>query len=378
MPLLTRSRARPLRFRRSVVRDLRNRIRFALVGLLVLIGLHVVAMVAFEGFTLGEAIWLTFTTITTTGYGDYSAKTMMGRASTIVLIYLSGIFLLTQAAGAFFEFRILRRDRKRRGEWRWEMKDHIVFVNAPADEPGDYLRRLLDQLQRSHAQFATVPALILTEAFPDGLPPDLEDDPLVVQLKGRFDDPAALEAAGVDQARVLVILAEAEGDRLSDSRTFDIIHRLRERGVAARIVAECVDDMNRERLKRAGASAIVRPLRGYPEMIVRAIVAPGTEWIIERLFSSEGDECLRFDVTLEGVPWSSVVMAVLEANYGTPIGYADKEGGLHSNPPPDVLVAGIALFVLVDETQRPSDGVLQPLLDAAAIAAKSPSAMRMR
>lgn len=280
-----------------------------------------------------------------------------------MLLYLSGIFLLTQAASAFFEFRILRRERKRRGEWRWDMRDHIVFVNAPADEPGDYLRRLLDQLHRSHAHFATVPSLVLTEAFPDGLPPDLEDDPLIVQLKGRFDDPAALDAAGVDQAQVLVVLAENEGDRLSDSRTFDIIHRLRERGIAARIIAECVDDVNRERLRRAGASAIVRPLRGYPEMIVRAIVAPGTEWIIERLFSSEGDECLRFDVTVRGLIWSGIVRAVLEANYGTPVGYADAQGQPHSNPPPQEVVSGRALFILVDETQRTNAANHQRVLD---------------
>ena len=364
MMRLKRSRARPLRFRRSVVRDLRNRIRFALVGLLILVGLHVVSMIAFEHLSFGEAIWLTFTTITTTGYGDFSAKTTAGRASTIVLIYLSGIFLLTQAAGAFFEFRILRRERKRRGEWRWDMKDHIVFVNAPADEPGDYLRRLLDQLHRSHAHFATVPSLILTEAFPEGLPPDLEDDPLIVQLKGRFDDPAALDAAGVDQAQVLVVLAENEGDRLSDSRTFDIIHRLRERGIAARIIAECVDDVNRERLKRAGASAIVRPLRGYPEMIVRAIVAPGTEWIIERLFSSEGDECLRFDVTVRSLIWSKIGTAVLEANFGTLVGYADARGQPHSNPPPHTAISAEALFILVDETQKPTEATLQKLLDS--------------
>ncbi|TNC04604.1 ion transporter [Methylobacterium terricola] len=361
---MTRLRAarRPLKFRRSVVRDLKNRIRFAVVGLLVLIGLHVVSMIAFEHLALGEAIWLTFTTITTTGYGDYSAKTTAGRASTIVLIYLSGIFLLTQAGSAFFEFRILRRDRKRRGEWRWNMRDHIVFVNAPADEPGDYLRRLLDQLHRSHANYATVPSLILTEAFADGLPPDLEDDPLIVQLKGRFDDPAALEAAGVDNAQVLVILAEHEGDRLSDSRTFDIIHRLRERGITARIVAECVDDLNRERLKKAGASAIVRPLRGYPEMIVRAIVAPGTEWVIERLFSSEGDECLRFDVRFSGLAWERVVQAVLGANYGIAIGYADAEGRPHSNPAPNAVIDATALFILVGERQLTTDVALHKIL----------------
>ncbi|AWN51116.1 ion channel [Methylobacterium sp. 17Sr1-1] len=364
MTRLRATRRRPLKFRRSVVRDLQNRIRFAVVGLLVLIGLHVVSMIAFEHLALGEAIWLTFTTITTTGYGDFSAKTTAGRASTIVLIYLSGIFLLTQAGSAFFEFRILRRDRKRRGEWRWNMRDHIVFVNAPADEPGDYLRRLLDQLHRSHANYATVPSLILTEAFADGLPPDLEDDPLIVQLKGRFDDPAALEAAGVDHAQVLVILAEHEGDRLSDSRTFDIIHRLRERGITARIVAECVDDLNRERLKKAGASAIVRPLRGYPEMIVRAIVAPGTEWVIERLFSSEGDECLRFDVQFSGLAWERVVQAVLGANYGIPIGYADGEGNPHSNPAPNTAIDATALFILVGERQATTDLALRKLISA--------------
>src|SRR3954453_17497524 len=103
-----------LRFRRSVVLDLRNRLRFAVVGLLGLIGLHVVAMMAFEGLSLGDAIWLTFTTITTTGYGDFSAKTRAGRASTIALIHLSGISMLTQAGAAFFELRALRRDRQKR------------------------------------------------------------------------------------------------------------------------------------------------------------------------------------------------------------------------------------------------------------------------
>ena len=354
-----------LRFRRSVVRDLRNRLRFAVGGLVVLIGLHVIAMMALEHLKLGEAVWLTFTTITTTGYGDYAAKTTAGRAATIVLIYLSGIFLLTQAGGAFFELRALRRERQRRGEWRWSMRDHIVFVNTPQAEPADYLRRLLDQLHRSHAGYKDVPSLVLTEAFPDGLPPDLEDDPLIVQLKGRFDDPVALEAAGVDTARVVVVLAEREGDRQSDSRTFDVIHRLRECGVTARIVAECVDDANRERLKRAGATSVVRPMRGYPEMIVRAIVAPGTERIIERLFTSEGDECLRFDVELDGLAWSRIASAVLEADCGTAIAYADRDGGLHTNPAPRLAVSGSALFVLVDDAQTPTDAKIAAALAAA-------------
>lgn len=358
-------RAKPLRFRRSVVRDLRNRLRFALVGLFVLIGLHVAAMVVFEKLAVADAIWLTFTTITTTGYGDFSAKTNAGRASTILLIYLSGIFLVTQAAGAFFELRTLRRERQRRGEWRWDMDGHIVFINTPDQDPGDYLRRLLDQLHRSHAGWAGVKSLVVTEAFSDGMPPDLEDDPLIAQVKGRFDDSAALQAACVATARVVIVLAEREGDRRSDSETFDVIHRLREFGATSRIVAECVDDGNRERLRKAGASSVVRPMRGYPEMIVRAVVAPGAERIMEQLFASEGDECLRFDVPLAGMTWSQIASAVLDANFGTAIGYADMSGTLQTNPRPNVVVEGQALYVLVDEGQTPTSDAVAALLTKA-------------
>lgn len=356
---------RPLGFRRSVVRDLRNRLRFAIVGLCLLIGLHAVAMVAFEKLSAGDAVWLTFTTITTTGYGDLSAKTYAGRASTIILIYLSGIFMLTQAGAALFELRALRRDRQRRGEWRWELDDHVVFINAPDLDPGDYLRRLLDQLHRSHAGWAGVHSLVVTEAFPDGLPPALEDDPLIVQVKGRFDDRAALAAATVGAARVVVVLAEREGDRRSDSETFDVIHRLREFGVGCRIIAECVDDENRDRLRRAGASSVVRPMRGYPEMIVRAIVAPGAERIMERLFSSDGDECLRFEVGLDGLTWPEIARAILDNNFGTAIGFTDSAGELHTNPAPTAVVSGHALFVLVDARQAPTSGAIQAVLTRA-------------
>ncbi|WP_426956490.1 ion channel [Muricoccus radiodurans] len=357
---------RPRRRPGSVIQDLTDRLRITLLGLLLLVSLHIEAMMAIEGMSLDEATWLTFTTITTTGYGDLAAKTPAGRAATIILIYLSGIFLLTQAATTFFELRILRRLRMRRGEWRWKLRDHIVFINAPAENPCPYLRRLLDQLHASHAGLTGIRSLLLTEDFPEALPLELVDDKRIVQVRGRFDDPDALSDAGVDEARFIVILAAQDADRLSDSRAFDLIHRLRERGAKARIVAECVEDSNRPRLRRAGADAVLRPLRAYPEMIVRAIVAPGAERIIERLFSSEGDECLRYEVSVDGLPWCQVAFAVLQANFGTPIAYVDAQGQLRTNPPPMEKVALRAIFVMVDDSQHPTSDAIQTVLDRAA------------
>ena len=132
----------------------------------------------------------------------------------------------------------------------------------------------------------------------------------------------------------------------------------------ARIVAECVDDDNRERFRKAGADAVVRPLRGYPEMIVRAIVAPGAERIIESLFSSEGDECLRFDVSCQGHSWSRIVEAVVRENCGTPLGFLGRDNRLRSNPPPDETCDMQALFVVVNDRQSTTTGALQRVLDA--------------
>ena len=58
--------------------------------------------------------------------------------------------------------------------------------------------------------------------------------------------------AGVEIRRLALKLSgidEREGERLSDSQAFDLVHRLRERGVKARIIAECVEDANRPRLR---------------------------------------------------------------------------------------------------------------------------------
>lgn len=56
------------------------------------------------------------------------------------------------------------------------------------------------------------------------------------------------------------------------------------------------------------------------------------------------------------------MLAVLEANFGTPVGYADAQGQPHSNPPPDTTISAEALFILVDETQKPTAAALQKLL----------------
>jgi voltage-gated potassium channel len=147
-----------------------------------------------------------------------------------------------------------------------------------------------------------------------------------------------------------VILAADSEDARSDAVTFDVIHRVRALSSNVPIFAEAVLDENRDRLRRAGANAVVRPSRSYPEMMVRAIVAPGSEAIMENLFSHLGDECVRYDVPVAGVPWARLVSELVARGIGIPLAYHDAENGdITCNPPPDRLIKTDTLFVIVKE-----------------------------
>ena len=328
--------------------------------LLLLAGLHMLAMVVFEGLTPFQALWLTMTTMTTVGYGDYSASTVPGRLSTMLLVFLGGIWVAFQSAATYFDFRADRRERMRLGRWRWNMKDHILLVDAPREDTKEYLVRLTREFRASR-RFSPHPILLLCTCYENGLPEALASLG-VVHRQGRAWDAAALDAAGAADANVIVVLAESDADRASDGRTLDIVDRLRELGAKGRILAECLDDANRPRLKRFGADLVVRPMRGYPEIIVRALAAPGTEAILEDLFTSRGDECWRYDVAVRGWPWGELVSLLVGRDIGVAIAYRTPDERIIVNPAPRTVVEADKLFVLVREGNARADGEIAALL----------------
>ncbi|MCK4708071.1 MAG: potassium channel protein [Gammaproteobacteria bacterium] len=291
--------------------------------LAVLFTLHIGFMMYYEGLGLGDSIWLTFTTATTVGYGDISASTTEGRLATILLLYLGGIFILARVAGEYFDFRLEVRDKKSKGLWSWDMQNHIVILNTPSQSGERYLERLIKQF-RSSEHYEDTTIYILSRQFPHGLPGFITQLDNVVHYHGNAGNPDDLTAVCVDKARDIIVLTKDEDDESSDGRTFDILHRLKDLNINARVLAECVEDSNRQRLQEAGANILIRPIRAYPEMIVRAFVAPGSERIIENMFNSDGDEYRRFDVDISELPWSEVVTRLITHNVGIAVAYIDR------------------------------------------------------
>lgn len=155
---------RYIRWRRNIRLSFENdalKLAFARsVLLLTLITLiHVLLMVAFERFNWQDALWLTLTTLSTTGYGDISATTPEGKIATTVLLYMGGIFVLAKAAGDYFEYRANIRLKKMQGFWEWKMSDHLLIINSPAEQAEHFFTRLVEHLNISGVQSHSVQIL---------------------------------------------------------------------------------------------------------------------------------------------------------------------------------------------------------------------------
>ena len=337
------------------IKSFRHRVFRMILALGLISALHVLAMMFFEKMALGDATWLTLTTITTVGYGDFAAVSPYGRLSTILLMYMAGILILAQLVGEYVDYRVEKRVQMIKGNWRWKkMNNHILIINTPVENGDTYLAQLIDHIKVT-PEFTELPIQLLTSHYPGGLPVDLRDRG-VVHRSGIAEHDQDLIHANIHKAKYIIILAEQPQDRRSDSVTLDILEHIKNLKIEMKIdgylIAECVFQGNRERFKRMGANAVLRPVRAYPEMLVRAMSAPGTEQILEDLFQYQGTHPQRVDIKIDEIYWRDLACNILYGGFGTPVGFIDKAGLVITNPAADTLVSGKAVIILVDQDKE--------------------------
>lgn len=313
--------------------------------------LHTGCMIFFEKLLPSEAIWLTMTTITTVGYGDLAPKTLEGRVATIILVYFGGIIMLARIGGLYFDYLLERRMKIIRGKWHWKLKNHLVFINAPQDGASEYFKLLVKDLRESTSAFSELPVIIYSNQFKDGLPEALHDLG-VAHVHSDSINEDSLKNAAVADAAIIVVIAKNNYDPASDSIAFDMVHRLRSMGATGRIIVEAVHNENKNRLISAGANVVTRPVRGYPELVVRAIVAPGSEMIIEELIKHDGATCRRYDININA-HWRELRQLFNDKGWGILIGFIDQNNQQYIGNANEKEIHAKGLLSIVREDEVP-------------------------
>lgn len=306
---------------------------------------HTGVMSIAENLPLRDAWWLSVTTLSTTGYGDISPQTDFGRVATLLLPYTLGIPLVGQSAALWVEWRQHRKKEILEGRKEWTMKDHLVFLNIPKTHPKDYYTELMRQLRRSMLPFAKKQALIVSSNFVNNELPDKLRELDVAHVSYNANDEEAFENSSLAKASVITVLCRDEDDPDADSIVYHQVSRARRANPNALIIAEVVHDRNKEDIYKEGADHILRPMRTYPAMLARAILAPGSEQLAEDIFSSDGTECVRYDVNLRA-KWAQVACPILSADIGSPVAYVNRRNKVIAEMKGSDLIEARAIMVL--------------------------------
>jgi len=328
--------------------------------LLVLVLIDAAGMMFFEGQSLGDALWMGLTTVTTVGYGDISPTTTGGRLITIIFLYAFGISILAHIVTEFIEHRLWVSAEKKYGRWRWNMKDHILIINTPTIDSDNYLRKLLQQIRVTPA-LSEYPVQILTDKFKEALPKEIAELG-VVHFSGNAESSENLRAVNVSDASYIIVIASNYADQQSDSLTFDVLDRIQEIGSKAMVLAEAINDGNRKRLQRAGANIVVRPIRAYPGFLVRSLVAPGTEEVLEDFFTHDNAHMRRFDISFQDQCWQDLICQFVTSGTGIPMAYVIN-GEVRCNPEPTQVCSGDAIITLLNEGQTVTEQQVRACLN---------------
>jgi len=242
--------------------DLRKRLAIPLLALVIT---HIVGTVGYwllwrdQGGTLSDALFMTFTTVATIGFGEVKPLDGVGRVLTMVvaaggigsLFYSFTVTLDWLSSGAI---QAPRRRRKMR-EQIDKLSNHYILAGF-----GRVGREASRELQASDKQIVVI---------------DIADDNIAaaaelgwLHIKGDATDDEVLRAAGIERAHGLLVTTA------NDAANLYIVMSARLLAPKLFIVSRAVDSNAVPKLERAGANRAISPYAIGGRRMAHLVLSP--------------------------------------------------------------------------------------------------------
>jgi voltage-gated potassium channel len=288
-----------------------------------------------EGWSLGDAFFMTVTTVTTIGYGEVRDLSRRGELFTVALVaagvgsalYALNVMVRLTLEGELRGALAERRLRRRIGQ----MRDHVVLCGF-----GRVGESIADTLTRRHHH------VVVVENGQDAVR-RLEAAGYAYVLGDATTD-EALKAAGIERARALISALNSDADNSW------VVLSARALNPTLRIVARAEHPGSEGKLRHAGADRVVAPARIAGGHMALAAVQPTLLDFTETAVPSHGKRLTLAQLTVEAGAASaglSLADAVPGPDSITVLGVQRGDGELLVKPDPaTVLAAGDELIVL--------------------------------
>jgi voltage-gated potassium channel len=313
-----------------------------LTGLVVFAGLlaaGTAGYMAIEGWSLGDALFMTVTTVTTVGYREVRPLDTEGRVFTIVLVLFgvgTAFYLLTTFVALVIEGDLGAALGMTRMKGRIEqLRDHYILCGYG---------RVGEEIARELAE-RKIPFVVI-ENNEEARSRAIAADCLVIEGDAASDD--VLEAAGVRRAKALLAASD------SDSGNTYITLSAKALNPDVYVVARAGKRESEARVRRAGADRVISPYVISGRRMVLSALQPAILDFIDTLASGRpGDRILaEIEITEGSGLFGVYVRHVLESARVTVLGLQRANGELVVGPGPDVrLEMGDRLMLVGPEAE---------------------------
>ncbi|MDO8672072.1 MAG: ion channel [Dehalococcoidia bacterium] len=233
--------------------------------------------------SFGEALWYGIVTMTTTGYGDFTPRTGLGRLVGVLLM-LGGMTLMSLFTATLASVMVSAKIRKELGlEVIDVMNNHVLLCgwNPQAE-------RVLEGLLADPGE-----QVVLVNELPEDMMKEV-----LLHHHGRdvthvCGDPAVesvLYRANVGSARAAIVLADTSrgAGSESDERTTLVTLALKSLKGNIKVTAEAHDMKSEIHLRRAGADDIVVDGEFNSFLLSSTATTPGVSLVARRVLSHSG------------------------------------------------------------------------------------------
>lgn len=294
-----------------------------------------------------DAMWWSFVTMTTVGYGDLYPQSFGGRYLIAVPTMVIGIGILGFIISEISAKLVESRSKRTKGLIKISMEKHILIVHFSGME---LLRKVIFEL-RADLSTAKLPICVVDDRLEE-LPLELSQLGLEF-VKGNPTQTDTMERAGLAKANHALVLTRDPSQTHSDDTSLAAVLLIKKLRPDIRVVGEVLDPEKKDSLMMAGASSVVCTAELRGNLLIQELQDPGVKAVIADLTSNCQGEQL-YMVALEGwgeQSYKKLALSCIESGLAL-VGVVCESKHLLA-PDPAMSLKGIQKAILVGR-ERPT------------------------